>query len=175
VARRRKLEGGPGTALYSRPEESTVMPLESLELSTLIAASPDDVYAAWMSAKGHAAFTGAAATVTPRVGNRHTAWDGYIHGWVLKVGPGRRAVFSWRTTDFAPADYDSVVELSVERAKEGARVKLYHWEIPEGQGERYAKGWQDFYFEPLAKHFAAKKKKKKPAAKKKAAGQRSRG
>lgn len=135
------------------------MALENIELSREVAASPDDVYAAWMNAKTHAAFTGAPAAVAPRVGTRHTAWDGYIHGWVLKVGPGRRAVFAWRTSEFAPTDLDSVVELSVERAKGGARVKLYHWEIPEGQGERYAKGWEDFYFAPLDRYFAGRKKK----------------
>ena len=38
------------------------MALDTLELSAVIAASPDDVYAAWMTAKGHAAFTGAPAS-----------------------------------------------------------------------------------------------------------------
>jgi uncharacterized protein YndB with AHSA1/START domain len=137
------------------------MTLDKIELSAVIAASPEDVFAAWMSAKEHAAFTGAPAAIAARAGTRHTAWDGYIHGWVLKVGPGRRATFSWRTSDFAATDLDSVVELSVGRAKEGARVKLSHWDIPAGQGERYSKGWEDFYFEPLSRYFAAKKK---PAA-----------
>ena len=142
------------------------MTLDTLELSAVIAASPDDVYEAWMTARGHAAFTGAAATITARAGNRHTAWDGYIHGWVLKVGPGRRAVLSWRTADFAPTDMDSIVELSVERANEGARVKVHHREIPAGQGERYAKGWEEFYFAPLTKYFAGRKPKRKATAKK---------
>lgn len=143
------------------------MPLETIEMSAVIAAAPDDVYAAWMTAKGHAAFTGAPASISARAGTRHTAWDGYIHGWVLKAGPGRRATLAWRTSDFAPGDMDSLVELSIERAKEGTRVKLTHCEIPEGQGERYTKGWEEFYFAPLAKYFAARTaKKKKTAAKK---------
>jgi uncharacterized protein YndB with AHSA1/START domain len=142
------------------------MAKDNLDLSAVLAASPDDVFAAWMSSKGHAAFTGAPAAITPRAGNRHTAWDGYIHGWVLKVGPGRRATLSWRTSDFAPTDMDSIVELSVERAKEGARVKIAHWELPEGQGERFAKGWEEFYFAPLARYFEGRKPKKKATAKK---------
>ena len=143
------------------------MPLETIELSAVIAAAPDDVYAAWMTTKGHAAFTGAPASISARAGTRHTAWDGYIHGWVLKAGPGRRATFAWRTTDFAPSDMDSIVELSMERAKEGTRVKLTHWEVPEGQGERYTKGWEEFYFKPLAEYFTARapKRKKTPAKK----------
>lgn len=145
------------------------MPLETIEMSAVIAAAPDDVYAAWMTAKGHAAFTGAPASISARAGTRHTAWDGYIHGWVLKVGPGRRATLSWRTSDFAPGDMDSLVELSMQRAKEGTRVKLTHREIPEGQGERYTKGWEEFYFTPLAKYFAARTAAKKTAVKKTAA------
>lgn len=145
------------------------MALDELSLSTLVAADPDEVYATWMSAKGHAAFTGAAASIAPKVGTRHTAWEGYVHGWVLKVGPGRRATFSWRTTDFAPTDFDSVLELSIERAKGGTRVKLAHWEIPAGQGERYAIGWEEFYFDPLRRYFAARpaKAKKKAAPRQK--------
>lgn len=138
------------------------MALEQIEVSAVIPATPDEVFAAWMDAKKHAAFTGAAARVVARAGNRHTAWDGYIHGWVLKVGPGRRATFAWRTTEFAPDDLDSIVELAVLRAKEGALVKVNHWEIPAGQGERYARGWEDYYFEPLKKYFA---KKRSPRAK----------
>jgi uncharacterized protein YndB with AHSA1/START domain len=142
------------------------MPLESIEISAVVPASPDEVWATWMSAKGHAAFTGAAAVIAPQVGHRHTAWDGYIHGWVLKVGPGRRATFAWRTSDFAPTDVDSLVFLTVERAPGGARVRLVHEEIPEGQGERYRKGWDEFYVQPLLRYIASTKR---PAAKKKTA------
>ena len=141
------------------------MSTETIELSAVIAAEPDDVYAAWMTAKKHAAFTGAAAAVAARAGTRHTAWDGYIHGWVLKAGPGRRATFAWRTTDFTPADLDSVVELSMVRAKGGTLVKITHHEIPAGQGARYLQGWEEYYFAPLTKYFAPKKKAAKKTAK----------
>lgn len=134
------------------------MPLEQIELSALIPAAPDEVFEAWMSAKKHAAFTGAAARVEARAGSRHLAWEGYIHGWVLKVGPGRRATFAWRTTDFASHDIDSVVELTVRRAKGGSVVSLRHSDIPAGQGDRYTRGWDEFYFEPLRAHFEKKKK-----------------
>lgn len=146
------------------------MPLESIEVSAEVPATPDAVYTAWMSAKGHAAITGASALIAPRAGQRHTAWDGYIHGWVLKVGPGRRATFAWRTTDFAPDDQDSLVHLVVERAKGGARVRLVHEAIPEGQGARYRQGWEEYYLKPLAAHFSKKTPAKPRAAKKTPAG-----
>ncbi len=152
------------------------MALDELELTAAIPATPDAVFGAWMRSKGHAAFTGAAARIEPRVGTHHHAWDGYIHGWVLAVEPGKRVKLSWRTTDFAPSDFDSVVELSFERAKDGCRLKLVHSNIPEGEGERYRAGWNEFYFEPIAKHFATKASKKpvaKAVAKKPVAKKRS--
>lgn len=91
------------------------MPLERIEISAAVPASPDEVWATWMNPRGHAAFTGAPAVIAATAGHRHTAWDGYIHGWVLKVGPGRRATFAWRTGDLAPGDVDSRVHLPVER------------------------------------------------------------
>ena len=113
-------------------------------------------------------------------GTRHTAWDGYIHGWVLAVGAGRNARFAWRTSEFAASDIDSVVDLSMARTKGGTRVKITHTEIPVGQGARYAKGWEEFYFTPLTKHFEERATKKtvvgkKPvAAKKKTAAKKGR-
>ncbi|MFO0624341.1 MAG: SRPBCC domain-containing protein [Polyangiales bacterium] len=148
------------------------MPLESIEVSATVPASPDEVWALWMSTKGHSAFTGAAAVIAPQAGHRHTAWDGYIHGWVLKVGPGRRATFAWRTSEFAPSDVDSLVFLTVARAPGGARVRLEHIEIPEGQGARYRQGWDEFYVQPLLRHLAATRRptaKKKPVVAKKPA------
>lgn len=59
-----------------------------------------------------------------------------------------------RTTDFAPSDLDSIVELALLRTRGGTLKKLTHREIPGGQGDRYTKVWQGFYFEPLARHFA---------------------
>lgn len=146
------------------------MSTETIELCTDIAAPPQAVFDAWMSARKHAAFTGAPTVIQPRAGTRISAWDGYIHGWVLKVGPGRRARFAWRTSDFAPTDPDSIVDLWMRPVKGGTCVEIAHREIPADQGARYMKGWEDFYFAPLTKYFAAAKKPtvKKPAARKKA-------
>ncbi len=42
------------------------MTLDKIELSAVIAASAEDVFAAWMSAKAHAAFIGAPAAIAAR-------------------------------------------------------------------------------------------------------------
>lgn len=164
------------------------MARETIKVSATIPARPGRVFKAWLSAKEHGAFTGEAAAVEPRAGTRHSAYGGYIHGWTLAVSSSkRRFTQAWRTTEFAPGDVDSTVTVTVTRAKGGASVAIVHADIPEGQGERYLKGWEDFYFERLRKYFAtlgakpvkgpkkkaAKKKAEEPKPKKKAAEKKS--
>src|SRR5437016_2680599 len=53
---------------------------DSLTLVTILPATPERVYHAWLDGAQHSAMTGGAATVDPHVGGAHTAWDGYITG-----------------------------------------------------------------------------------------------
>jgi uncharacterized protein YndB with AHSA1/START domain len=67
-------------------------------ISTLLPATPDEVYQAWLSSDGHSQMTGSPATVSAQVGGEFSAWDGYIHGKNLELRRGTRIVQSWRTT-----------------------------------------------------------------------------
>src|SRR5665213_4174822 len=49
------------------------------EVSDEIPASPDEIYAAWMSSEGHSAMTGGEARIGPKKGDEIAAWDGYVH------------------------------------------------------------------------------------------------
>ncbi len=142
------------------------MAVESIELTAEIPARPERVFRAWLSSKEHSAFTGSEAKITGHEGTRHSAYGGYIHGWVLSVNSTkRRFVQAWRTTEFSPEHLDSLVSVKISKSKGGARVTLTHTDIPEGQGARYQKGWDEFYFEPLKKFFAAPEKPRKAAKK----------
>jgi activator of HSP90 ATPase len=129
---------------------------DSIKVSAVIPAEPKVVYAAWMSSKGHEAMTGSGAKVTAKVGGTFTAWDGYISGKTLELEKDVRILQSWRTTEFAPADPDSRLEVLFEKAKSGTKVTLVHTNIPAGQGEEYRKGWLDFYFKPMKEYFGSR-------------------
>ncbi len=131
------------------------MPYE-FTVSDVIPAQADDVYAAWMSSDGHAAMTGDPAKIDPRVGGAFEAGDGYISGTTLELEPPRRIVQSWRTTDFAPEDPDSRIEVLFEPVAEGTRVTLRHTSIPDGQSG-YEDGWRDYYFAPMREYFAQRR------------------
>ena len=132
------------------------MKKDSTTTSAVIPASPEDIYKAWMSSSGHSAMTGSKAQVTPRVGGKYSAWDGYIAGKTLELEPPMRIVQTWRSTDFSAEDEDSRLEIVLAKARGGTKVTLKHTNIPRGQAAEYKKGWVDFYFKPMKKYFSGK-------------------
>ena len=116
-------------------------------------ATPREVFRAWMSSAGHAAMTGSAARIDPRVGGSFSAWDGYISGKTLELKPDSRIVQSWRTTEFSHKDPDSRIEVMLEPVKGGTKLTLTHSGIPDGQADSYESGWEESYFEPMRTYF----------------------
>jgi uncharacterized protein YndB with AHSA1/START domain len=141
------------------------MPLEMVRLTAVLPTSADRVYAAWLDAAEHSKMTGSKATVDPRVGGEHSAWDGYIVGTTLELEPGRRIVQAWRTTDFPLGHADSRLEVHLLDVDGDCEITIVHSEIPEGQGAKYDEGWRSHYLVPMKKYFG-KSAKAKPAAKK---------
>lgn len=123
------------------------------KVSAVIPVTPRRIYDAWLSADEHAAFTGAAAQISPRKGQQFTAHDGYISGSNLELERGTRIVQAWRTSDFPEDAEDSQLEITFIQSETGTRVVINHGGIPEGQGERYHSGWSDHYFKPLLRYF----------------------
>lgn len=123
-------------------------------ISTLMPASPERVFKAWLSSTGHTAMTGSPAKVTPRVGGSFSAWDGYITGKTVELKPYSRIVQAWRTSEFATKDPDSKIEITLAEAKGGTKLTLKHTNIPEGQAESYESGWDESYFVPMREYFS---------------------
>lgn len=133
---------------------------ESIELVVKLSVGAEELYRAWLDSKKHSAFTKAKAVIDPRIGGRHTAWDGYIQGITLELEPGRRIVQSWRTSEFPEHSEDSLLELLFDQQTGGTRLTLRHTHIPEGEGEKYREGWQESYFDPMRAYFGSRQKKK---------------
>jgi uncharacterized protein YndB with AHSA1/START domain len=147
------------------------MATDAIRVSSVIQASPDRIYKAWIDSEGHSKMTGSTATVEPRIGGRHSAWNGYIQGEILELEPNKRIVMGWRSSEFPEGSPPSRLEVDLEREGKATRVTIVHTEIPAGQGAQYEAGWSDFYFKPMTAYFAAATKpskatQKKPATKK---------
>ena len=134
---------------------------ESFEVEAIIPAGPERIYAAWLDAKEHGAFTGAPAMVEAWVGGRFTAHDGYLHGITLQLEPGKRIVQSWRSTEFPQGTPDSKIYLDLERVSGGTRLRIKHVDVPMGHTKLYKPGWLQRYFKPMMKYFAPKPPKEK--------------
>ena len=121
-------------------------------ISEVIPATPEQIYQAWLSTKGHSAMTGSPAEVEARVKGKFTAWDGYIFGETLELKPNQRIVQAWRTTEFPEGSPDSRVEITLEAVNGKTKITINHSNIPKGQAEDYKQGWQDFYFKPMMEY-----------------------
>ena len=122
-------------------------------LSDIIAATPEQIYKAWLSMDGHTRMTGSPAEVAGRVKGKFTAWDGYISGETLESKPFSRILQAWRTTEFPEGSPDSNVEILLESVKGGTKVTIIHTNIPDDQADDYKQGWQDFYLKPMKSYF----------------------
>jgi uncharacterized protein YndB with AHSA1/START domain len=132
---------------------------ESTEVTRVIKAPARRIYEAWMDPEEHALMTGA-ATSGGEDGN-YTAWDGYIEGRTVTAEPYTRIVQSWRTSEFPDGTPDSTLTIELTEVADGTEVKLVHTNIPAGQGDDYAAGWKDYYFDPMEKYFASPREKLK--------------
>jgi len=127
---------------------------ESFHVSTVLPATTERIYQAWLSSNEHAAFIGASAEIDATVGGKFSMWGGYIQGVNEQLEPDRRIVQSWRTTEFPPDSPDSRLEIVLEEAEAGTRITLYHSDLPEGQGKQYREGWVEHYFERMREYFS---------------------
>ena len=122
------------------------------EVSTVIAASPETIYDAWLDSERHSRMTGGLAKVSAEVGAEFEAWDGYIHGRNLALVRGKRIVQSWRTSEFDASEADSQIEITFVPAEGGTKVTIRHTNLPP-HGTQYQQGWVDAYFNPMKEYF----------------------
>ena len=124
------------------------------EVSAVIPASPEQVFAAWMSSALHAEMTGGVAEIDPVVGGTFTAWDGYIWGRTIAFEAPHRIVQSWRTTEFSENDPDSQIEVLMTPEGSETLVRIRHTEVPDGHRGYEDGGWQENYFDPMKRYFS---------------------
>ena len=131
----------------------------SFKLVSTIPASPEAVHDAWLDSAAHSAMTGAEATASGEVGADFTAWDGYIRGRNIELVKGRRIVQSWRSSEFSGADPDSIVTVTLVRAKRGVTLTLEHSNVPDGHKSYELGGWEDNYFAPMRAYFGKQRRR----------------
>ena len=133
------------------------MKFATIKQTALIDASPLEVYEAYVDPEKHAAFTGQAATGTPKVGGRFTAGDGYSRGKYLKLEEGKRILHDWKTTEWPEGYPPSLLELTLKAKGKKTELTMVQSKVPEEQVDYYSEGWKQYYWEPLKEYFNKKK------------------
>jgi uncharacterized protein YndB with AHSA1/START domain len=123
-------------------------------LTSVIPATPQEIYDAWLDSAAHSEMTGGAASMSKEVGASVSAWGGYITGSNLELIPGERIVQSWRTSKFTGEHEDSIIAVTLDRAGDGTVLTLVHSNVPDDQKNYEEGGWESNYFEPMRIYFA---------------------
>ena len=121
-------------------------------ISTLLPATPQVVYKAWLDQNKHARMIGAEAEISAEVDASFSIWEGYITGKNLALEPWKRIVQSWRTTEFTDDEPDSRLEILLESTLDGTKLTIIHSNLPD-HGMQYKQGWVENYFEPMKEYF----------------------
>jgi len=125
---------------------------EQFELIENFNVSPEIIYKAWLNSAQHTSMTGGEAECSDAEGGVFSAWDGYIEGKNELLVPNQKIKQTWRTSEFAASDPDSILVIELKAIVNGTELTLRHSNIPQGQ-TGYKKGWVEHYFNPMKSYF----------------------
>jgi activator of HSP90 ATPase len=127
--------------------------MESFVIQATIPGNPEVIYKAWLDSHLHSEMTDADAEIDPGVSGNFSIWNGYITGTTIELVKNKMIVQRWRTTDFPSGSDHSVIEVHLSEVPKGTKLRLNHYNIPDGQGQDYKKGWKEYYFKPMKRYF----------------------
>ncbi len=121
---------------------------KTIKQTVIFKGSPPQVYAYLADAKKHALLIGGKVKMTPKVGDRFTAYGGEIEGQNLVLEPGSKIVQTWRYADW-PKGHFSVAIYELKKAGKNTVLNFTQVSVPDDKAEDIAQGWKDYYWEPL--------------------------
>ncbi len=128
--------------------------METLHQSIVLDCPAHAVYTAFTDSEEHAEITGLPASIEPEVGGEYTAYNGELQGVFTRLELDTLIVMRWKTVmpDW-PEDHFAVVELELWQSSDGTTVEFTISDVPSACAAAVEAGWEDFYWEPLRKHF----------------------
>ncbi|MEI6388862.1 MAG: SRPBCC domain-containing protein [Spirochaetota bacterium] len=128
--------------------------MDQIRLKAEFAVSALELYSAWLDPLLHGSMSyGGEAHIEAVIGGAFDCGDGYISGKNLELDPGARILQSWRTTDFAGDQAETLLELSFQDSTSGCTLTLVHTGFPAEQVDEYRQGWEEYYLRPMKVYF----------------------
>ncbi len=132
------------------------MKTSSFTLTVGIPANPADVFEALTESKLIARWCGQKGSVSRKVGGKFEMFDGWVKGKVLEFKPGKSLIYTWLPGDWPEFQEESVVKYTFTATGKGTKIVLQHSNFPnETEKKNHKKGWKEFVFDPLKRHFSA--------------------
>lgn len=110
--------------------------------------TPSKIYDMYTNAQIHAAFSGAPAEVTDKVGDNMIVFGGYIKGKNVHLVPNELIVQTWKAEGMDMKE-DSIVSMRLVEAGRDTHLYLTHADIPEGKGDAMLQGWDEWYWSKM--------------------------
>ena len=112
-------------------------------------ATPHEVYEALMDSKKHAAFTGAKAAVSRKVGGKISAHGGYIQGKNVALVADKKIVQLWKGTESEWGDDYSTVTFALAKTAGGTKLTFTQTDVPATLHPHLVEGWKEHYWKPM--------------------------
>ncbi len=126
------------------------MKTKTIRQTVTFKANPDEVYSLLMDSEKHSAFTGSGCKIGQKVGDKISAYDGYIEGENLELVPGKKIVQKWRSSGW-PEGYFSKVIFEFRAKGAGTEMKFMHEGVPEDDFKEKSEGWIEHYWGKMKK------------------------
>jgi activator of HSP90 ATPase len=124
------------------------MKTKTISQTVTFKASPHEVYEMLMDSKKHSELTMSKAQISKKVGDKFSIYEGDIEGVNLELVQGRKIVQSWRYSDWPEGHYSQAIFL-FEEIKGGTQLTFTQTGVPEEHFDEIARGWHDYYWEPM--------------------------
>ena len=112
------------------------------EYKLVIAADPEEVFAALTNPFQIEIWSGYPADMKAEVGYVFSLWEGDITGVNLEVVPNRRLVQEWF---FGEQKEQSLVEIKLKKENGKTLLELRHAHIPDEVYDEITEGWREYY------------------------------
>jgi uncharacterized protein YndB with AHSA1/START domain len=126
----------------------------TIQFAASLPAPPARLFDIYLDPVEHAAFTGAAVTISAQVGAPFRAFDEVLTGTILQVVPKRLIVQSWRSPQWGPSDVDSTLILTFLPEGDGSRIELTQVNVPESDFAGVSQGWEKYYWTPWREYLS---------------------
>jgi activator of HSP90 ATPase len=148
------LRAQPKPAMAVQPSRPETRALTSLHQEIAIEAPPAKIYQALLSSKLFTAFSGAPATIDPKVGGAFSLFGGQVVGRNVELVANKRIVQAWRPLGDFPDGVYTLVKFELTPKGKGTLLVLDHTGFPPGHYDHLYAGWGEHYWVPLKKFLA---------------------